>query len=752
MRHIYTLIIAISALAPSLTCGQVALPPSGEVFTDSLVPRIDITIDPDTLDWIYENVESNQEFHATFKFANGNIDQTIENIGFRLRGNTSRYSEKKSFKVSFNTFDPGRKWYGLEKLNLNGEHNDPSVVRSKLCWDLLHNLQLPGARSNHVELYINNDFYGLYLNVEHIDEEFVLSRFGNNDGNLFKCLWPADLAYLGSNPENYKLMAGDRRVYDLKTNTIKDDYSDLAHFIDVLNNTPDEDFLCEIEKVFNVYNYLRVIAFDVITANWDGYIFNQNNFYLYHNSSTGKFEYINYDLDNTFGIDWFDIDWGIRDPYEWHSGFKPLYTRIMNTPELRDQYTHYLAQIAEVLLEPDSYTEYVNNFKLQSAPYIQVDPYYPLDYGFTYNDYLDSYDEALGMHVKYGLFPFLDTRRSSLWGQLENTNPQPVINYIRNNHPQAGEDFRVRALLDCLDEGSVVNLNYSVNNGATQEAEMYDDGNHGDKEAGDHIFGCILSGVELNTTIAYQVNAERADGLSSLMPCEPNVYELLASADAGLYINEFMASNTTTIADEYGEFDDWIEVFNADDEAIWLGDKYLSDNLGNENKWLMPDAMLEPGAFILFWADDDQEQGANHTNFKLDAEGEEIGIFDAENTGFVLLDSISYGPQETDVSLGRETDGLEPWVFFTKPTPGYGNQSSDVNDLIIPAGRLIAHPNPVTDGPVTFNREISFVLYSSLGVPVYEAKNTSSANLSHLSRGLYLVCTDRGEAIKLFIR
>ena len=70
---------------------QPTFPEIGEVFRDDIVPRVDIFIHPDTLDWIYENVESYQEFHAIFVFNNGSIADTIENIGFRLRGNTSRY-------------------------------------------------------------------------------------------------------------------------------------------------------------------------------------------------------------------------------------------------------------------------------------------------------------------------------------------------------------------------------------------------------------------------------------------------------------------------------------------------------------------------------------------------------------------------------------------------------------------------------------------------------------------------------------
>ena len=82
-----------------------------------------------------------------------------------------------------------------------------------------------------MEVYINDRYYGLYINTEHVDEEFVESRFGNNMGNLYKCLYPADLNYLGSNPEDYK-----NNGYTLKTNTEQDDFTDLINFISVLNN------------------------------------------------------------------------------------------------------------------------------------------------------------------------------------------------------------------------------------------------------------------------------------------------------------------------------------------------------------------------------------------------------------------------------------------------------------------------------------------------------------------------------------
>ncbi|MCF8404897.1 MAG: CotH kinase family protein, partial [Bacteroidales bacterium] len=582
---IYNIVLTLILFcAYNASFGQPIFPDDGVVFNDNIVSRVDITINPDTLEWLYDNVESYQEFHATFLFTTDGVIETVENIGFRLRGNTSRYSGKKSFKVSFNTFEPGRKWHGLEKMNLNGEHNDPSVSRSKICWDLLKDFGIAAPRSNHVELYINGNYHGLYLNVEHIDEEFVESRFGNKDGNLYKCLYPADLDFMGSNPELYKENLYGRRTYDLKTNTAYDDYSDLAHFIDVLNNTtPGNDFICEMEKVFNIYDYLKIIVIDIYTANWDGYIYNKNNFYLYHNTETGKFEYINYDMDNTLGIDWMGKDWATRDVYDWEQhgdNVRPLYTRIMANPELKDQYSVYFRQFLEQIIDSDINNR-INALRDKIAPYIINDPFYPLDYGFSYSDFISSFEESFGAHVKYGIKPYLADRKTSALSQLSNPDMKPVIKYIKHGHPLPGEDLWVNAFIEDEDTNPEVKISYTLNGGALQNVLMYDDGNHEDGSQNDGFYGGVIYNVEMNSSIAFRVKAIDQFGQVSALPCDPIIIEFYPSEDPDLVINEFMASNLTTVADEFDEFDDWIEIFNKGTESVWLGDKFLSDNISN---------------------------------------------------------------------------------------------------------------------------------------------------------------------------
>ena len=151
------------------------------------------------------------------------------------------------------------------------------------------------------------------------------------------------------------------------------------------------------------------------------------------------------------------------------------------------------------------------------------------------------------------------------------------------------------------------------------------------------------------------------------------------SEDSGvptLYINEFMAQNDTTIADPDGSggYPDWIEIYNAGSSSVDLGGMYLTDDLQNPTQWRIPDGVTIPaGGYLLFWADNDEDQGDTHTNFKLDSAGEEIGLFNTAENGYATIDTMIFGEQASDVSFGRSPDGAETWQSFSEPTPGAAN-------------------------------------------------------------------------------
>ena len=149
-------------------------------------------------------------------------------------------------------------------------------------------------------------------------------------------------------------------------------------------------------------------------------------------------------------------------------------------------------------------------------------------------------------------------------------------------------------------------------------------------------------------------------------------------APVQLFINEFMADNDTTIADPQDEYDDWIELYNGGAQYINIGGKYITDDLINPVEWQIPDnspdsTMILPGEFLLLWADKDSENGILHLDIKLSASGEQIGVYDED--GITVLDTITFGAQQIDVSFGRIPNGGENLIFMTKPTPGESNTS-----------------------------------------------------------------------------
>ena len=156
-----------------------------------------------------------------------------------------------------------------------------------------------------------------------------------------------------------------------------------------------------------------------------------------------------------------------------------------------------------------------------------------------------------------------------------------------------------------------------------------------------------------------------------------------------------MADNTKTIKDELGIFEDWIELYNGTNSAIFLGDKYLSDDFLTPNKWKMPTDSLAARSWRLFWLDNDGLQGVKHANFKLSAGGEKLGIFSSFTEGYAPIDTITFGQQIADISMGRLPDGVGAFRVLPTQTPNATNGTVGVNDVFLDNLKLNIYPNPV---------------------------------------------------------
>jgi len=144
------------------------------------------------------------------------------------------------------------------------------------------------------------------------------------------------------------------------------------------------------------------------------------------------------------------------------------------------------------------------------------------------------------------------------------------------------------------------------------------------------------------------------------------------STPESVVINELMANNDTAVPGPYGDYPDWIELYNGGAESVDVGGMYLTGNLANPDAWQFPSGtIIESNGFLIVWADNSPDLGALHTSFSLNASGEAIGLFATD--GVTRIDSITFGPQDDDVSFGRLPDGGLSWNQLT-PTPGSPNQ------------------------------------------------------------------------------
>jgi hypothetical protein len=157
------------------------------------------------------------------------------------------------------------------------------------------------------------------------------------------------------------------------------------------------------------------------------------------------------------------------------------------------------------------------------------------------------------------------------------------------------------------------------------------------------------------------------------------IYFLVRKPLPSLYINEILTSSTNCCPDQSSgrdEFDDWIEIYNAGAEPVDIGGMYISQNkkksLGHQIPTTDPQlTTIPPGGFLVLWADGTPEQGALHVKFKLDIDGEYLGLFNKDGR---KIDDLKFGKQTANHSYGRETDGNADWKEFSEPTPGKENK------------------------------------------------------------------------------
>jgi hypothetical protein len=287
-------------------------------------------------------------------------DILFDTVGVRCKGFNSWWnSSKKPLKIDLNKYKPDQQYDGLKKINLHNSSGDPSFIRENLCYKMLNMLGINVPRTAYAKVYIDTAYLGLYRLVEQVDNAFLDVRYGNHDGNLFVCTNNSYLDWMGNYPEFYN------QAFSLENHQSRNDWSGFIHFIDVLNNTPDKDFRDSILTVFDVDEFLQILAFDIAIGNLDFYGFSGRNFYLY--SYNGIFHWIPWD----YNLTWRENGTPLNiDPI----GYPILIRRILQVPEFYQLFMEKFCRI-HTLFSDTTINELIAGETAQIWPNMLNDPF-----------------------------------------------------------------------------------------------------------------------------------------------------------------------------------------------------------------------------------------------------------------------------------------------------------------------------------------------------------------------------------------
>ncbi|MBK7094098.1 MAG: CotH kinase family protein [Saprospiraceae bacterium] len=596
---------------------------------------------------------------------------TYNDVGVRFRGNTSymmiQNSDKKSFAVETDFVDPDQTLMGYKNLKFNNAHEDATFMREVL-YARMAAKYTPVAKTNYIHLYINNLDWGIYPNIQSIDKTMLEEWFLSNDGARFRATteetgipggpggpqWgdgTAGMNYLGADSTKYQ------KYYALKSSDIADPWKKLIEACEALSKTSSSNY-ADLKTMIDIDKVLWFLAVENIFTDDDSYTMKgKMDYIVYYEPETGRSTAMEYDGNTSFQTNAAtSTNWG---PFKNASNQNyPLLYKLLNIPEYRQRYlAHYRTILKETFTTENANSLIDETDKLISSV-VASDP----KKLYSVNQYISGLN---------GLKTFVSNRRTFLLSNSEVVLTAPVISSasfynekgVQFEMPKSGEKVFIRSTVNSGTGISKVNLYYAAGLvGVFNVVQMFDDGNHNDIVAGDGVFGAEIPGFEGGTLVRYYIEAiaNNTALTAAYLPsgAEHDVFYynvLTNNSPNGVVINELMASNTKTAIDENGEYEDWIELFNTNDLEVDLGGFYLSDKATDIKKWQIPAGIRIPAkGYLIIWADEDQEQGQLHANFKLSKSGEDVVFADSQSN---ILDQVSFGEQTEDKGYARVPNG-----------------------------------------------------------------------------------------------
>ena len=664
-------------------------------------------------------------------------------LGARIHGGGGRASAIKNLRMY------ARNEYGSDmvkyKFFSNSEHNKfkrfmirgpghrpDCTPRDDLADLLLQNLDMDVQHVQHVSLFVNGDYWGLHTIKERFDQDYLAIKYGKKDHDYVIL---RNSGILDSGEEGDELP-----------------YMDLIEYVTTHNMSLEESY-DHVKEQLDIDNYLSYFACEAYMGNVD-WINTNIKFYRYKgadknpmsgNPLDGKWRWFMYDFDIVFGGSCHEI--------------------TPNVNILEDAFDPEMGNSTKLAIALKQNDQFVNDLVNRICDHMNSN--------FNEKNFLEKVqqiDETMTPemleHVERWHYP---STAETLEERNQETPNLGQWNMIINQLYEYPEN-RKRKMIDHMiaefNLSDTIHLELDVNDIQMGNLKMnslfISEALDGVSESVYPWHGTYFQDVPftliavpklgyrfveweetgqtmdtLNTDFNYSIK------LTAVFEEDPDF-----SFDDALFINEFMASNSSIIEDENNANADWIEIFNPNNKAVDLAGFFISDDKEDPYKYQFPrgfqSTVIPPLGFKLIWCNDRTERGPLQTNFKLSAEGEDIVLLAPDSS---QIDELSYGAQQEDVSYGREKDGETTWKFFQKPigpTPGATNNNAFIDELFNNQTSLF--PNPVKRGSqIHFNAKMSFEVYNLWGQLVKQVYDENKMDTDDLSTGIYVLKSkDRG--------
>jgi hypothetical protein len=273
-------------------------------------------------------------------------------VGIHFRGASSYRmvpaGYKRSLNVSVDFVNGKQDLDGYQTLNLLNANNDPTFLRSVLYTEIARQY-LPTPKANYVRVVINGENWGIYINVQQFNGDFVRESFNTKGGVRWKAPGSprgrSGLEYLGDDPAPY------RELYEIKTKDDAESWQSLIQLTKVLNQTPPEKLEAALAPILDVDGALRFLAVEVALVNSDGYWSRASDYNIYR-EPTGKFHIVPHDVNEGLGGDGGRGFGGRTGPtldplVAVNDASKPLRSKLLAVPALRQRYLGYVREIAQ---------------------------------------------------------------------------------------------------------------------------------------------------------------------------------------------------------------------------------------------------------------------------------------------------------------------------------------------------------------------------------------------------------------------